>query len=156
MRNRKFWLLVASVIVAIMVTIMPFAVGCNNNQQSEVQTLKVGALFGLTGFFSAFDAVQAAEAQLAVDMINADGGIKVQGQQYNIELITYDFKSNMDGVSAGANELVFQDGVKYMIAPSAFFSPQHRELTQNYVRFAFCKNDATLEEAANRMSKLRG
>ena len=85
MRNRKFWLLVASVIVAIMVTIMPFAVGCNNNQQSEVQTLKVGALFGLTGFFSAFDAVQAAEAQLAVDMINADGGIKVQGQQYNIE-----------------------------------------------------------------------
>jgi branched-chain amino acid transport system substrate-binding protein len=86
------------------------------------QILKIGGLFGLTGFFSDFDQVQAQEAQIAVDMINAEGGVKVQGQQYNIQLISYDFKSTADGVVAGANQLIFQDKVKFIIAPSAFFS----------------------------------
>jgi branched-chain amino acid transport system substrate-binding protein len=94
------------------------------------QTLKIGALFGLTGFFSGFDAVQADEAQLAAKMINDAGGIKVKGQQYNIQLVTYDFKSTMDGVTAGANQLVFQDKVNYLIAPSAFFSPPTKDITE--------------------------
>jgi branched-chain amino acid transport system substrate-binding protein len=107
--------------------------GCSSTATSTSvapQILKVGALFGLTGFFSGFDAVQADEAQLAVDLINSAGGVKVQGQQYNIQLVTYDFKSTMDGVTAGANQLVFQDKVKYLIAPSAFFSPPTKDITE--------------------------
>lgn len=108
--------------------------GCSSSTTSTTnaapQTLKIGALFGLTGFFSGFDAVQADEAQLAADIINNSGGIKVQGQQYNIQLVTYDFKSTMDGVTAGANQLVFQDKVKYLIAPSAFFSPPTKDITE--------------------------
>jgi branched-chain amino acid transport system substrate-binding protein len=94
------------------------------------KTLKVGALFGLTGFYSVEDQVQAAEVGIVVKMINDAGGIKVQGQQYNIDLVTYDFKSTMDGVAAGANQLVFQDKVQYLIAPSAFFSPPTKDITE--------------------------
>ena len=95
------------------------------------QVLKIGGLFGLTGFFSDFDQVQAQEAQLTVDMINAAGGVMVQGQQYNIQLITYDFKSTVDGVTAGANQLIFQDKVKFIIAPSAFFSGASTDICES-------------------------
>jgi branched-chain amino acid transport system substrate-binding protein len=97
---------------------------------SAPQTLKIGALFGLTGFFSDYDSVQSQEADIAVAKINSEGGVKVQGQQYNIQLISYDFKSTMDGVVSGTNQLVFQDKVKYMLAPSAFFSPASKDITE--------------------------
>ena len=84
----------------------------------------------MTGFVSGFDAVQADEAALAAKIINDGGGIKVGNQQYNIQLVTYDFKSDMNGVTAGANQLVFQDKVQYLIAPSAFFSPPTKDITE--------------------------
>ncbi len=67
---------------------------------------------------------------MAASIINAGGGIKVQGQQYNIQLVVYDFKSDINAVTAGANQLVFQDKVKFMIAPSAFFSPPTKDITE--------------------------
>ena len=110
----------------------PSATACTTSYHPAApQIIKIGGLFGLTGFFSDFDQVQAQEAQMTVDMINAEGGIKVQGQQYNIQLITYDFKSTVDGVTAGANQLIFQDKVKFMIAPSAFFSGASTDICES-------------------------
>ena len=37
------------------------------------------------------------------------------------------------------------------IPPSAFYEPQHVHLARNYLRFAFCKGDDTIEEAARRL-----
>ena len=131
MGNRKSWFLVAGFTIVVMLGVLLFeATNCTSVQAAEVKTIKIGGLFGLTGFFSAFDQVQEQEARLTADIINENGGIKVKGQQYNIKLITYDFKSTMDGVTSGANKLVFQDGVKFMIAPSAFFSPPTREICE--------------------------
>ena len=43
------------------------------------------------------------------------------------------------------------------IPPSHFYSPAHQYLTDNLVRFCFCKTDEMLEEAARRLQKrLRG
>jgi branched-chain amino acid transport system substrate-binding protein len=108
----------------------PTTAPASTTTPSAPQILKIGALFGLTGFFSDYDSVQSQEADIAVAKINSEGGIKVQGQQYNIQLVSYDFKSTMDGVTAGANQLVFQDKVKYMLAPSAFFSPASKDITE--------------------------
>ena len=41
------------------------------------------------------------------------------------------------------------------IPPSAFFSDRHRHHAENHVRFAFCKSDDTLEQAAERMRRVR-
>ncbi len=42
------------------------------------------------------------------------------------------------------------------IPPSVFFSPEHRHRIGSHVRFSFCKDDDTLQEAGERMAKLRG
>jgi branched-chain amino acid transport system substrate-binding protein len=132
MGKRKLWLLVAGITVIVMLAVLPSATrNYASAEATQAKTIKIGGLFGLTGFFSAFDQVQAQEAKVTADIINEKGGIKVKEQHYNIKLITYDFKSTMDGVAAGANKLVFQDGVKFMIAPSAFFSPPTRDICES-------------------------
>lgn len=41
------------------------------------------------------------------------------------------------------------------IPPSAFYGPEHAEQGRRLARFAFCKSDALLDEAAARLQKLR-
>jgi len=41
------------------------------------------------------------------------------------------------------------------IPPSAFYEDKDKPLAANIARFAFCKDDATLYEAARRLQKLR-
>lgn len=132
MENRKSCLFVIRNSVVVILAVLFLVTICfESTEAAEAQTLKIGGLFGLTGFFSGFDQVQAQEAQITADIINEGGGIKVKGQPYNINLIAYDFKSTMDGVAAGANKLIFQDGVKFMIAPSAFFSPPTKDIAES-------------------------
>jgi branched-chain amino acid transport system substrate-binding protein len=59
---------------------------------------------------------------IAADIINENGGITVNGQKYNVEIVLEDCKSTMDGVTAAANKLVFDKNIKLMIGPTAFFS----------------------------------
>jgi len=67
-----------------------------------------------------------------------------------------DFSEVFDGDDvAFTKHLITEIGVA-CIPPSAFFSPEHKHLTQNHVRFAFCKSDETLKAAAERMAKLKG
>ncbi|HEX7002999.1 MAG TPA: aminotransferase class I/II-fold pyridoxal phosphate-dependent enzyme [Trueperaceae bacterium] len=40
------------------------------------------------------------------------------------------------------------------IPPSAFYSPGHRDLARNLVRFAFCKKDEAILEAGERLARL--
>jgi branched-chain amino acid transport system substrate-binding protein len=87
-----------------------------------VKTLKIGNLLCVTGWYSVFDAVEARDCKIVADMINEKGGITVQGQKYKIELVVEDGKSALDGISAGANRLVFDQKVKFVIGPTGFFS----------------------------------
>jgi branched-chain amino acid transport system substrate-binding protein len=61
-------------------------------------------------------------AQIEADTINQAGGITVNGQRYNIQLVAEDAKSSVDGVTAAAVKLTTDDGVKFVVGPSAFFS----------------------------------
>ena len=40
------------------------------------------------------------------------------------------------------------------VPSSPFFSEENKELGANYVRFAFCKADSTLEEASDKIAQL--
>jgi N-succinyldiaminopimelate aminotransferase len=42
------------------------------------------------------------------------------------------------------------------IPPSSFYSEAHKPLTRSWARFAFCKRQATLEAAAERLGKIKG
>jgi N-succinyldiaminopimelate aminotransferase len=41
------------------------------------------------------------------------------------------------------------------IPPSSFFSDAHKYITRSHVRFAFCKEDAVLEQAVEKLAKLK-
>lgn len=90
--------------------------------QSPAKTLKIGYLLCLSGWYSVFDAVEEGHVKAVAQMINDRGGLTIQGQKYNIELVGEDGKSTLDGIAAGATKLVFDDKVKFVIGPTGFFS----------------------------------
>jgi branched-chain amino acid transport system substrate-binding protein len=55
-------------------------------------------------------------------MINDDGGIKVQGKGYAVELVIEDGKSTLDGNTAAATKLVLDDKLQFVVGPGAFFN----------------------------------
>jgi len=89
---------------------------------ASVQTLKVGALLSLTGWFTFQDAWDQGDVQIVAQMINDKGGLTIQGQKYNIEVVIEDCKSSFDGYTAAANKLVLDHKVKFVVGPNAFFS----------------------------------
>jgi ABC-type branched-subunit amino acid transport system substrate-binding protein len=115
----KRYLFLAAV---ILMTFMLIFGGCSSSPAATAgaKTLKIGVLADLSGFLSVFYLEATHDMQLTADYINAHGGVKAQGQQYNIELVIRDSKSSPDGALAAANQAIFQDQVKYVIGPIAF------------------------------------
>lgn len=69
--------------------------------------------------------------------------------------IMADFSDLFDGDdTAFTRHLIEHVGVG-CIPPSAFFSPEHKHVTRNYVRFCYAKDNQTLHEASERLLKLK-
>jgi branched-chain amino acid transport system substrate-binding protein len=121
-KRRSLVLLCSISLVAILATLS--IVGCPAPAPpAEAKTLQIGGLMSLTGGFSgAHDIPDWNEAKIAAELINEKGGISVNGQKYLVELVGEDCKSTMEGVTAAANRLVFDKGIKFIIGPCAFFS----------------------------------
>lgn len=111
------------VLVLVAIVVLPLYSACAKpTPPAEAKTLKIGSLVALTEWFSVFDILQDREVQAVAQIINEAGGITIQGQKYNIELVTEDFKSSLEGVAAGANKLVYDEKVDFVVGPFAFFS----------------------------------
>lgn len=121
MKRRKL-LVGVSVALVIVLAGLLLVGGCPSAGPAPEGTLKIGGLMCLTGFFNFHDGPAWNGAIIAADIINEQGGITVNGQKYQIELISEDCGSTMDGVTAAANRLVHEEGVKFIIGPSAFFA----------------------------------
>jgi branched-chain amino acid transport system substrate-binding protein len=116
--------------LALLLAISLIAIGCPAPTPEEptppvpeVKTLPVGLLVCLTGWFSVMDIAACEETEILAEMINESGGITVQGQRYNIEIVPEDCKSTFDGVTAATTRLVYDKGVKFILGPSAMFVP---------------------------------
>lgn len=93
-----------------------------DSAQAAEKTLKIGALLARTGWWAAaYDSSILAMAEVAVNMINEQGGITVKGEKYKIELVVADTRSTFDGVAAAANKLVYDERVKFIVGPTGFF-----------------------------------
>ncbi|MFA5663209.1 ABC transporter substrate-binding protein [Castellaniella sp.] len=80
-------------------------------------TLKLGTLVTLSGPGAAWGAAMKNGAELAIDEVNALGGLDVAGKKYKVELVAYDDKYQANEAVTAANRLIFEDGVKFMIGP---------------------------------------
>lgn len=81
------------------------------------KTLKIGAIFALTGPAAPGIKDNMQGVQVAAEWINKKGGITIGGQRYLLEIIPEDNKSSPEGTIAAANKLVFKDGVKFIVGP---------------------------------------
>ena len=70
--------------------------------------------------------------------------------------IMADYSTVFEGTPvAFARHMAREIGVT-CIPTETFYGPAHAHLGQNYVRFAFCKEDAVLREAGMRLMRLIG
>ncbi|MBW1700737.1 MAG: ABC transporter substrate-binding protein [Deltaproteobacteria bacterium] len=101
------------VLLAVMVVI-----AVNQNVYAKgAKTLKIGAVFALTGPAAPGIKDNMQGVQVAADLINEKGGIIIEGHQYLLEIVPEDNKSVPDGTIAAANKLVYKDGVKFIVGP---------------------------------------
>jgi branched-chain amino acid transport system substrate-binding protein len=126
MKGRKLYLLLVFVLAPALM-ILSFNPPA---KAAQPKTLRIGVLVALTGWFSTFDTLEWQEAQLAQDMLNERGGITINGQKYLIKLIAEDVKSTVDGVVEAANKLVYDEKVKFIAGPAAFFAAAAKEVCE--------------------------
>jgi len=110
---------------ACLILLVVFLVACPSPQQGDTpgdNTIEIGALVALTGWFSSMDMMELEETQVAIDLINEQGGVTIGGQEYQFVLVPEDIKSSLDGCTAAANKLAYDKGIKFVSGPAAYFS----------------------------------
>ncbi len=104
-------------------------------------------------YYEEYQALYTRKRDLVMQVIDAGGLSAIQPE--GTYFVMGDFSQVFDGNDVEfCKHLIEHIGVA-TIPPSAFFSPEHKYLAENHIRFAFCKSDETLEQAAERMVKLR-
>jgi branched-chain amino acid transport system substrate-binding protein len=81
------------------------------------EEIKVGAVGTLSGGGTEWGLALQRGMTVAVDEINAAGGVKVGGKTYTIKMIMYDDQYTAQGGTTAATRLVNVDGVKFVIGP---------------------------------------
>jgi branched-chain amino acid transport system substrate-binding protein len=122
LERRKLLSILGGIVLVTILVSLPLMTACPGTTPTEAKTLRIGLPLGLTGFFSVREIPDLNQAQICADIINEQGGITVNGEKYMVELVTEDTKSTMDGVTAALNKLVYDEGIDFMIGPTAFFA----------------------------------
>jgi branched-chain amino acid transport system substrate-binding protein len=73
--------------------------------------IKIGAALPMTGGLASFGPMIESGYQQLVDDVNADGGIEIDGQSHQLELIVRDSESDSTKVAEASRSLVLDDGV---------------------------------------------
>ncbi|HTJ99104.1 MAG TPA: ABC transporter substrate-binding protein, partial [Bordetella sp.] len=81
------------------------------------ETLKIGGVGPLSGGGTAWGLAVQRGVQMAIDEVNAQGGLKVGDKTYKPELVMYDDKYTATGGRTAAERLVNYDKVNFVIGP---------------------------------------
>ena len=86
---------------------------------ASAETIKIEVIAALTGPGAPWGMAAAEGPRILAAEINANGGLDVSGEKYDVEIIAYDDQYNAADAVAAYNRLVNNDGVKYMIIMSS-------------------------------------
>jgi branched-chain amino acid transport system substrate-binding protein len=103
--------------VAIIVTMFFVAESENATAKVEGDTIILGAAVSLTGNYSTNGKNTQHGYDLAVERINAKGGVKIAGKNYKLKVVYYDDESTPARAAQLVERLINQDGVEYMLGP---------------------------------------
>ena len=104
-------------------------------------------------YYEEYQALYTHKRDLVMQVIDAAGMTAIQPE--GTYFVMGDFSQIFEGNDVEFCKHLIENVGVATIPPSAFFSPEHKYLAENHIRFAFCKNDETLEKAAELMVKLR-
>lgn len=105
-------------------------------------------------YFEEFQSMYEVKRDLMVSGLTA-AGMKVKAPEGTYFAMA-DFSAVFDGDDFEfARHLTSEIGVA-CIPPTAFYSPGHAHMASTQARFAFCKSDDMLRQAAERLAKLNG
>lgn len=85
---------------------------------AQQKVLKIGVLGVMSGPAASWGLVNRYCAEASAQLINEQGGWQVGGQKYKIEVISIDDRNDPKVSVTGAERLVYQEGVKYIIGPN--------------------------------------
>ena len=83
----------------------------------EGDTIVLGSALSETGKYSTNGIHAKNGYNIAIDLINKTGGVKVGGKSYKLRVIYYDDESTPARGAQLAERLIRQDGVQYMLGP---------------------------------------
>ena len=95
--------------------------GCGgqaNNSGTSGDTVKIGLNYELSGDVATYGTDSVKGIEMAVDEVNAAGGLKVNGKTMKVELVKYDTKSDPAQATTLATKLMTQDKVLAIIGPA--------------------------------------
>ena len=81
-------------------------------------TLKIGVLGVMSGPAASWGLVNKYSAEATAEMYNEKGGVEIDGEKYQIEIVSIDDKNDPKLAASGAERLVAQEGIKYVIGPN--------------------------------------
>jgi branched-chain amino acid transport system substrate-binding protein len=94
------------------------------------KTLKIGIL---TNFSSSTDLDGIRTIEFLADLDNQKGGLDIGSDKYNVQIIKYDNNNSQATESAAVNRMIFEDGVKFIIAKGTFENAWDTITEQNKV-----------------------
>jgi branched-chain amino acid transport system substrate-binding protein len=80
--------------------------------------LKIGVLGVMSGPAASWGLVNKYCAEATAQMVNEQGGVEIEGEKYTIEIVSIDDKNDPKLAVSGAERLVHQEGIKYIIGPN--------------------------------------
>jgi branched-chain amino acid transport system substrate-binding protein len=79
------------------------------------KTVKIGFLAPLTGEVAAWGLPGLYGCEIWAERVNAAGGVKIGGESHMVEFVSYDNEYAPDKARAGAQKLINEDGVKFIM-----------------------------------------
>ncbi len=86
--------------------------------QAQEKTLKIGVLGVMSGPAAMWGLVNRYSAEATANMYNAKGGVEIGGVKYKIEVVSIDDRNDPKIAVTGAERLVYEEGIKYIIGPN--------------------------------------
>lgn len=86
--------------------------------QAATKTLKIGFLGVMSGPSASWGLVNRYCIEVAAKEINRRGGWQIGGDKYRVEVVSIDDRKDPKISVAGAERLVYEEGVKYIIGPN--------------------------------------
>ena len=99
-------------------TFVPLRLPKNLNRSTSTKVLKIGVLGAMSGPYALWGLVSKYAAQATADMYNEKGGVEINGDSYQIEIMSEDDHLDPKHSVSGLDRLTSREGIHYIIGPN--------------------------------------